>query len=142
MRLVVDANIWISTLLTPNFRNRVGVFFEKRYRLLVSEELFGELSDAAQKPYPAKRIVRSEYEKLVSKLRDVAELIDVRSTVEVCRDPKDNFLLALAKDGDADYLITGDADLLVLKEFEKTKIVRMSEFETLSRKQHNTIHKQ
>ncbi len=56
-------------------------------------------------------------------------MVDVRSKVELCRDPKDNFLLALAKDGDADYLITGDADLLVLKEFEKTKIVTLAEFE-------------
>jgi len=45
-------------------------------------------------------------------------------------DPKDNFLLALAKDGNADYLITGDNNLLSLKEFGKTKIVTLSEFET------------
>jgi predicted nucleic acid-binding protein len=39
----------------------------------------------------------------------------------------------LAKDGNADYLITGDVDLLVMKEFEQTKIVTLSEFETLNR---------
>jgi hypothetical protein len=62
-------------------------------------------------------------------LRDIAELVDVHSVVDICRDPKDNFLLALAKDGNADYLITGDKDLRVLKEFEKTKIVSLDEFE-------------
>ena len=67
---------------------------------------------------------------MVSKLRSIAEVVDVRSTVEICHDPKDNFFLALAKDGGTDYLITGDHDLLVLKEFEKTKIVELSEFET------------
>jgi putative PIN family toxin of toxin-antitoxin system len=62
-------------------------------------------------------------------LRNSAELVDVHSVVEVCRDPKDNFLLALVKDGNADYLITGDDDLLVLETFEKTKIVTLTDFE-------------
>jgi predicted nucleic acid-binding protein len=49
----------------------------------------------------------------------------------VCRDPKDNFLLALAKDGLADYLITGDRDLLSVKKFGKTQIVTLNEFEKI-----------
>jgi putative PIN family toxin of toxin-antitoxin system len=130
IRLIVDANIWISSMLTLPFRARTEVFFNSENLLLVSEELFDELDDAILKPYPAKKIVREEYDKLVARLRNVAELVDVHSVVEICRDPKDNFLLALAKDGDADYLITGDKDLLVLKEFEKTKIIDMNEFET------------
>jgi predicted nucleic acid-binding protein len=36
------------------------------------------------------------------------QLVPVSSKIEICRDPKDNFLLALAKDGDVDYLITGE----------------------------------
>ena len=129
-RIVVDSNIWISSLLKPSFQSRVEVVFGIEYCLLCSEMLFRELDKAIRKPYPAKRIVHAEYGKLVSKLRTDAELVDVHSVVEVCRDPNDNFLLALAKDGNADYLITGDNDLLVLKEFEKTKIVTLSDFET------------
>ena len=45
-----------------------------------------------------------------------------------CRDVKDNYLLALSKDADADYLITGDKDLLVLKQFENTLIVTLPQF--------------
>ena len=131
IRLVIDVNVWISTMLSSDFRHRIDVIFDPgEYCLLVSKELFDELDDAVRKPYPAKRIVRSEYEKLVLLLKTDAELVDVHSTVEICRDPKDNYLLALAKDGNADYLITGDKDLRVLKEFGKTKIVELSEFET------------
>ena len=129
--LVIDVNIWISSLLSLPFRNRTEMFFDSEYFLLFSKELFEELGHAVNKPYPAKRIVRSEYEKLVAKLWSTAELIDVHSIVEVCRDPKDNYLLALAKDGNADYLLTGDSGLLVLKEFEKTKIVSLSDFEVI-----------
>ena len=130
MRLVVDVNIWISTLLMPRFQVRTEVFFDSNNLLVISQKLFDELDDAIQKSHLARRINRTNYELLVSKLRTLAELIDVYSVIDVCRDPKDNYLLALAKDGNADYLITGDDDLLVLKEFEKTKIVKLSDFET------------
>ena len=46
----------------------------------------------------------------------------------MCRDPNDDFLLILAKDGKADYLITGDKDLLILNPFNKTKICTPTEF--------------
>ncbi len=56
------------------------------------------------------------------------DLIDVQSIVTICRDPKDNFLLALAKDSKADYLLTGDNDLLDIKNFGKTKIITINNF--------------
>lgn len=56
------------------------------------------------------------------------ELIDVKSTIDVCRDPNDNFLLGLSKDGKADFLLTGDKDLLDLRKFDKTKITTISSF--------------
>ena len=56
------------------------------------------------------------------------EIIQVNSKVDVCRDPKDNFILALSKDSGADYLLTGDGDLLDLREFEGTKISKISDY--------------
>ena len=132
-RLVVDANAWISSLLSPGFRDRLGIVFGAAYHLIVSEELFRDLASAIRKPHLVKKIKQVDYEPLVFLLRADAELVDVHSIVGICRDPKDNFLLALAKDGDADYLITGDDDLLVLKEFEETKIVTLTDFETVFR---------
>ena len=134
IRLVVDVNVWISALLPSNFRHRIEIFFDPEiYRFVVSKESFDELDYAVNKPYPAKRIVRSEYEELVAKLWSAAEHVDVHSEVNVCRDLKDNYLLALARDGNADYLITGDSGILVLKEFGKTKIVSIKDFEVIAR---------
>ena len=59
---------------------------------------------------------------------EYGEIIDVKSKVDTCRDKEDNFLLALAKDGKADYLITGDKDLLVIESFGKTKITNVTDF--------------
>jgi len=129
IRLVVDVNAWISSMLSPKFQFRLEVVFDSDYHLLASDELFEELDDAVQKPYLAKKIRQTVYMELVAHLRTVADLVAVYSIVEVCRDPKDNFLLALAKDGSADYLITGDKDLLIIKEFENTKIVTLPDFE-------------
>jgi predicted nucleic acid-binding protein len=56
------------------------------------------------------------------------EITYVESRIKLCRDPKDDFLLSLAKDSKADYLITGDYDLLELKEIGKTKILTIAEF--------------
>ena len=51
-----------------------------------------------------------------------------RTEISQCRDPKDNFLLSLAIDGKADFLLTGDKDLLVLKKIGNTEIKTISEF--------------
>ena len=132
IRLVVDANAWISSLLTPEFRSRLEIVFEETYHLIVSEGLFNDLSRAVRKPKLAKIINPTFYGQLVARLRTLGELVDVHSVVDSCRDPKDNFLLALAKDGNADYLITGDKDLRVMEKFGKTEIVTLSEFEAMA----------
>jgi len=56
------------------------------------------------------------------------KMIEVSSNVDECRDFKDNFLLNLAIDGKADYLITGDSDLLVIKKIKKTEIITWTDF--------------
>ena len=55
-------------------------------------------------------------------------IIKVKSKVNLCRDTKDNFWLELAKDSKANYLVTGDKDLLIIEEFGKTKILTLKDF--------------
>ncbi len=64
---------------------------------------------------------------LLDAMSPFIEWIEVESKVEVCRDPGDNFILALAKDGQADYIVTGDKDLMELSLFENIVILTMSE---------------
>ena len=67
-------------------------------------------------------------EKMLNAFGAFIDLIEIKSSVSVRRDPKDDFLLSLAKDGKADYLITGDKDLLNLGKFKKTKILTITDF--------------
>jgi len=57
-----------------------------------------------------------------------AEFIDVESKINICQDPKDNFLLALAKDGKATHLLTGDKELHLIAKFSRTIIISMTEY--------------
>jgi len=80
---------------------------------------------------------RTKFSKLISKdiidefyllSRNIFEFVEVNSEVNICRDPNDDFILELCKDCNADYLVTGDNDLLVLEKFENTKIITFNKF--------------
>jgi uncharacterized protein len=82
----------------------------------------------ARRPKFRKYFSEKDLQGLLLEINKHAGFIEVFSLVEICRDAKDNFLLALAKDGKATHLITGDNDLLVLKKYGKTKIVTISAY--------------
>ncbi len=65
---------------------------------------------------------------LLKTIAEIAEFVEVTSEVSECRDPKYNFLLSLAIDVNADYLLTGDNDLLVLEKIGDSEIKTISEF--------------
>jgi uncharacterized protein len=65
---------------------------------------------------------------MLSALESFIYFVEIKSTIAVCRDPNGNFLLALAKDGGGNYILTGDNDLLDLKNFGKTKIITIAHF--------------
>src|SRR5690606_21818026 len=73
-------------------------------------------------------LITKNFAQLDEIIQDYAEFIDVKSVVNECRDEKDNFLLALAVDSEADYLLTGDGDLLEIQQFNSTQILRITEF--------------
>ena len=135
MRIVVDTNLWISFLLNPSMKQRLSrLLLSDEMDVLFSIELFDELETTAKRRKFRRYFDASHVDDLIEMLIEVAELVEVRSSVDVCRDPRDNFLPALAQDGVADYLITGDHDLLCLKKFGKTKIVTLKDFENMLNK--------
>lgn len=69
-----------------------------------------------------------ELNKLQKIFKNHATIIFPKRTIDICRDPKDNYVLDLCLAGKADYLITGDQDLLILTQSGKTKIVTLQEF--------------
>jgi len=128
MRLILDTNLWVSFLISSKFEKLDELLFNQKSKLLFSQELLEEFVAVAKRPKLRKYISKDELEDLLEIIDEVAEFVNVTSEITECRDPKDNFLLSLAVDGKADYLLTGDKDLLVLKKIGKTEIRTISEF--------------
>jgi putative PIN family toxin of toxin-antitoxin system len=105
----------------------------KKVKLIFSEELLFEFLEVVNRPKLKKYFRYNELEQLIDIINQNAEYYTVTSKIDACRDEKDNFLLALAKDSNSDYLITGDTDLLILKKFEQTKIVTIAEYKNIKK---------
>lgn len=127
-KLVIDTNLWISFLISNSF-NKLDKFVQTNKVIFVfSNELLTEFLDVISRPKIKKYISETEVNNILHTIHTCAEFIDVKSHVNVCRDPKDNFLLALCEESNADYLLTGDEDLLILKKYKKTTIIKLSEY--------------
>ena len=131
IRVILDTNLWISYLISKRLGKIDRLFERDDLVLLFSEELLEEFIEVAGRPKFRSYFPTEDIDELLSLLEEFAEVIEITSEIDICRDPKDNFLLALAKDGHADFLISGDTDLLDIKTFETTKILSYSEFEEI-----------
>lgn len=128
LKLIIDTNLWVSFIISNKQSLLDPFLFNEEARLLFSTELITEIQETITKPRLKKYFKANALKEMLSTFEPFIDLIEVESNVTVCRDPKDNFLLALAKDGKADYLLTGDKDLLILTKFRKTKIKTITEF--------------
>ena len=128
LKLIIDTNLWVSFIISNKQSLLAPFLFNEEARLLFSTELITEIQETIKKPRLKKYFGTNALEEMLSTFEPFIDLIQVESIVTVCRDPKDNFLLALAKDGKADYLLSGDKDLLDLIKFGKTKIKTITAF--------------
>lgn len=128
-KVILDTNLWISFLISNSLDFIDVPLNEGRIELIFSKELIEEFLVVARRPKFRKYFSDDMVYQLLSLIDKYGKLIEVRSKFELCRDYKDNFLLNLAVDSKAHYLVSGDEDLLVIKEFRKTKILNWKEFE-------------
>jgi len=103
---------------------------EQQYELLYSTETLQELAQVLFRP----RLIRkyglhlSELQSFIKLVARQGILVEPTFAVSMCRDKDDNKFLALAAAGQADYMVSADDDLLVLKEFQGTKIITPQQF--------------
>ena len=108
-----------------------AIIFQDNVEIIACNELLEELQQTLQKQKLKKYLAPERAALAIELVKQSATFIDLESTVELCRDNKDDYLLALAKDGHANFLLTGDNDLLVLKQFEKAQIIKLSDYVVL-----------
>ncbi|MEZ5045990.1 MAG: putative toxin-antitoxin system toxin component, PIN family [Chitinophagaceae bacterium] len=124
----MDTNLWISFLITKDFTKLDEIIFSRQSILVFSQELLDEFIEVAKRPKLRRFFSSSDLEEILATIDEYADFVMVQTKIEVCRDPKDNFLLSLSVDGNADFLLTSDKDLLDLTEFRETTIMTISEF--------------
>lgn len=127
-RIIIDTNLWISFLLSKRTTGLDKLFLEQSITLIFSQELLDEFIEVARRPKLKKYFSLSDLEELLLEINSHAEFVSITSSINLCRDQKDNFLLSLAIDSNATYLLTGDKDLLVVNKIGKTKIITVSQF--------------
>lgn len=134
MRVVLDTNILVSALIAPagNPATIYNAWEQGKFTLLTCTEHLDELRATLQKPRVADLIKPYKAGRLVNQIKKLAEDVDQLPHVKRSPDPGDNFLLALAEAGKADYLETGDkSGLLVLGSHKSTRIITARAFAVL-----------
>lgn len=130
LRVVVDANIWISALLNSNTALAVVRLLEHdQYQLICADALIDELAEVLDRPKFQSKIQRHRKESLLELVREKAHFIKLPASIEkVCRDSKDDVYVVCAVVAQADFLVSGDDDLLFMKEHEGVKIISLRSF--------------
>ena len=132
-RTVLDTNAIVSALLfNDSAPGRALIRALDTGTILVSAALAQELQDVLNRPQFDRYITREERDEFLMAFMREAELVEITETVAACRDPKDNQILELAVSGNADYIVTGDDDLLVLNPFRDIAIIAPADFVRVS----------
>lgn len=132
-RVVIDTNLVLSALVFGGRLSRLRLAWQNnRFIPLASEVTIAELVRVLT--YPKFKLTNSEQEDLLSDYLPFCDTVLIPDTLPVvpeCRDPFDIPFLLLAVVGQADYLVTGDGDLLCLSDNFSCPILTIDEFLTV-----------
>jgi hypothetical protein len=133
VRAVLDTNVLVSSLVAEEGAPHqiLDAWLEDRFTLVTSLYLMEELVHVLSYPRISERL-RLDEEELAATLAALLSKAEVTSgqlrLPGVTRDPKDDFVVACAKEGEADYIVSGDQDLLVLGEYEGIQVITLRQF--------------
>lgn len=133
MRVVLDTNVLVSGLISPHGSPSqiITQWFKGDFTLLYTAAMLEELEDVVNRAWLKARLVETP-----DRIADLLEAVTVFGELVVgyvnvagaIADPFDEMFLACVTLGEADYLVTGDKELLALNIFGKTKIVSPARF--------------
>ncbi|MEA5535090.1 putative toxin-antitoxin system toxin component, PIN family [Crocosphaera sp. XPORK-15E] len=128
-RFVLDTNILVSALLIKNSSTfKVIKIIETIGVTLYSEDTLQEINQVLTRKKFDKYLTLEEKQEFILKFIERSELVRITEIITICRDSKDNKFLELAVSGKADFIITGDQDLLILNSFKNIPVITVNEF--------------
>ena len=134
-RCVFDTNVIVSALISDTSVPALSFLraLDQGSIFLTSGALLEELGDVLARPRFDRYFSLLERVGFLRAFITEAELVTVNETIQVCRDPKDDRVLETAISGRAEFIVTGDNDLLALNPFRGVQILSPSQFLSLSR---------
>lgn len=124
MKLVVDSSTLINALIGGRWAQFLDIVLDQGYIVFTSSVQIAELVDVVERRKFRKFFSVDEARAAIGDFYIVAEVVTLEPPFpKVCRDPKDDHVLALAKSVRADVLLTNDKDLLVLGTYGRTRIM-------------------
>ena len=132
LKVVLDTNVWVSAILWGGLpASIVRAAEDSKVLLIVSEEILQEVSKTLA--YPRLREIYEEIaatrEELMEAVLRVGKLVKVGTRLTIIReDPADNKFLECAMDGNADYVVSGDAHLLELEHYQRVRVLSVIRF--------------
>jgi len=128
VKVIIDTNILISYLIGKELQGFKSYIVSEKIKIVITDQLIEEIKLVTARQKLKKYFDQGSVSEFLALLLLISKKVKVKKIESLCRDPKDDFLLALAKESKSDFLITGDKDLLELKVYGKTKILRAKDF--------------
>ncbi len=127
-KIIIDTNLYLSAL---GWEGKPKKILDKviagEYELIISIKQLEEITRVLD--YPKLGFTEEQKERFLLLLHKIATIIKIESKLDVIiRDSKDKIILEPANEIKIDCIITGDEDLLVLKEFKGAKILKPEAF--------------
>ena len=129
MKIILDCNIWISFLIGHQISFVRQLLNDARFQVYACERLLEEIQDVCSREKIKKYIRTDDVADLLNIIYDYSQFAIIgENTQSPIRDPKDLYLLTLAETIDAIYIVSGDKDLLDLKQHKQTRIIKLADF--------------
>lgn len=125
-RVVLDTNIFISILKRGKLRRILDCWLDGKFDLVISNEIIEEMFRVLVRP--KFKFTAKEIEDLGSLIFERAIICNPTQKITICQDKDDNKFIECALKGEAQYIVSGDFDLLILKKFKNIEIISPAEF--------------
>ncbi|MBU0573133.1 MAG: putative toxin-antitoxin system toxin component, PIN family [Candidatus Margulisbacteria bacterium] len=125
-RAVLDTNVFISALKKGKLRKILDLWMEDRFDVLVSDKIIKEVFEVLKRP--KFNFSSLDIEELGTLIFERARIFNSEETIRICDDPDDNKFIECAVAGKANFIVSGDKDLLRIQEYQEIRIIAPSDF--------------
>ena len=132
-KVIIDTDIWISFLIGHQTALMRRMLTDLRFDVYVCTRLIEEIRDVASRDKIRKLLGPNDLDDLLAIINAFCQFVTIEAGVSstAVRDPKDLYLLVLADTIGADYIVSGDADLTDLGQYNQTSIIKLADFKAM-----------